>query len=356
MFSNIDNLDNNIIDSFNIINQGSNEYFFNINNYNFFSFNFNNPYMNNYKEEAQSKEQNYLSNKINRNNTFINDSAHKSALSLKHVINKKEKIFKIIHIKKKLKQKLNSNKENEMTMNKLFSESSNNLQIGTNIYKEDSNNSENENDNNDNSLISFFVNPISENSENRKVKHDKFSDDNLIRKTKHLVLNSVMEFINKKIYSIYDGKIGNNICKKEILSLNKKQKSNSNINYNRIFVNKKISDIFSDNISSRYSNFLPEHNKLLIEKLRKEEDENKKVYFNKLFDLTFKECLSHFNGQNNIEELEGMKRFEDIKYSIGNEEEYINVLKYNLENFENIINTKNPRRPKTNKKSKDKNS
>ena len=51
-----------------------------------------------------------------------------------------------------------------------------------------------------------------------------------------------------------------------------------------------------------------------------------------------------------------MKRFEDIKYSIGNEEEYINVLKYNLENFENIINAKNPRRPKTNKKSKDKNS
>ena len=148
MFSNIDNLDNNIIDSFNIINQGSNEYFFNFNNYNFFSFNFNNPYMNNYKEEAQSKEQNYLSNKINRNHTFINDSAHKSALSLKHVIHKKEKIFKIIHIKKKLKQKLNSNKENEMTMNKLFSESSNNLQIGTNIYKEDSNNSENENDNN----------------------------------------------------------------------------------------------------------------------------------------------------------------------------------------------------------------
>ena len=78
-------------------------------------------------------------------------------------------------------------------------------------------------------------------------------------------------------------------------------------------MNKKISDILSDNISSRYTNYPPDHNKLLIKRLRTDEDEYKRVYFNKLFDLTFKECLGYFIGKNSIEELEGMKSFESIK-------------------------------------------
>ena len=61
------------------------------------------------------------------------------------------------------------------------------------------------------------------------MKHDKFTDDNLRKKCKHLVLDSVMEFINKKIYSLYNGNIGNNIYRKEILTLNKSQKSKANI-------------------------------------------------------------------------------------------------------------------------------
>jgi hypothetical protein len=50
----------------------------------------------------------------------------------------------------------------------------------------------------------------------------------------------------------------------------------------------------------------------LIEKLRKDEDKYKRVYINKLFDLTFKECLGHFIGKNSFEELEGMKGFDSL--------------------------------------------
>ena len=183
------------------------------------------------------------------------------------------------------------------------------------------------------------------------MKHDKFFDDNLRKKCKHLVLHNLMIFINKKIFSIYEGNIGNNIYRKELLTLNKSQQSNSNLIYDRLFVNKKISEILSDNISSRYTNFPPEHNKLLIEKLRNNEDEYKRIYFNQLFDLKFKDCLGYLIGKNSIEELDGMQRFDSIRKTLGEDEKYINSIKYYLNNFEKIIYNKIPRRPKKIKKS-----
>ena len=44
-----------------------------------------------------------------------------------------------------------------------------------------------------------------------------------------------------------------------------------------------------------------------------------------------------------------MKCFEDIKDTLGDDVDYINLVKYYLENFENIVKNKNPRRPKKNK-------
>ena len=70
------------------------------------------------------------------------------------------------------------------------------------------------------------------------------------------------------------------------------------------------------------------------------------LYFNRLFGLTCKQCLAHFIGKITLEELKGMKLFENVKEIIGDDKEYINILGYYLENFENIIYNKNPRRPK----------
>ena len=62
-------------------------------------------------------------------------------------------------------------------------------------------------------------------SDNAKGEHNKFSDDNMRRKIKHVVLKSLMEFINNKIKEVFNGKIGYSILKKELLTLNKEQKS-----------------------------------------------------------------------------------------------------------------------------------
>ena len=70
-----------------------------------------------------------------------------------------------------------------------------------------------------------------------------------------------MEFINAKIKSIYNGDIGNSIYKKELLTLNKNQISDASIDFNKNLLNRTLGDIFSDTISSRFTNYLPFHNK-----------------------------------------------------------------------------------------------
>ena len=188
-------------------------------------------------------------------------------------------------------------------------------------------------------------------SKNNKSEHNKYSDDNIRRRCKHFVLNSLLEFINKQINKLYNGNIGNGIFKKELQTINQSQKSDASIDFNKLFLEKKIGDIFSDTISGKYTNFPTNYNKLLIEKLRNEADEYKRIYFNKLFDLSFIECLKHFRGEKNINELEGLKCFNDIKdhiiekYPIDGKE-YITYLEYYMNNFETIINNKRSRRPR----------
>ncbi len=169
------------------------------------------------------------------------------------------------------------------------------------------------------------------------------------------MLNSAIELINKKIYLIYDGNIGNNIFRKEILTLGKYQISNANIEFDKIFIHKKISEILSENISTRYTNYSPEHNKILIENLRNENDANKSIYFNKLFNLTFNDCMNHFIGKKYFEELEGMRCFESLKPSLDGDNEYFKVVKFYLENFENIITNKKSRNKKRSNKNNNNN-
>ena len=182
------------------------------------------------------------------------------------------------------------------------------------------------------------------------LEHNKFSDSNMRRKCKHLVLKNTLDFINYKIRSIYNGNIGNGLLKKELQTINQFQKHNANLNFNKEFLTRSLGQIFSDNLSTRFTNIPLNHNKMIITSLINEKDENKSIYFNKLFNITFRQCLNHFIGKDYIEELDGLKRFEEIKneqildkYSVDSEE-YFNLIFWYLNNFEEIINSKKPRK------------
>ena len=187
------------------------------------------------------------------------------------------------------------------------------------------------------------------NVENQE-EHTKFSDDNLRRKCKHLLIKYLMIFINKSINIAYDGKTGYSIFKKELKIINQKQISNATIKFNKLFLKKKIGEIFSEDISKKYTNLPLNHNKIIINKLINEEDEVKKLFFENLFNLEFIECLEHFIGKRHIPLLEGLKCFNDIKNDEIIEryeedgEDYCNLLEKYLQDFEEITNNKRPRR------------
>ena len=110
-------------------------------------------------------------------------------------------------------------------------------------------------------------------------------------------------------------------------------------------MNKKLKEIFSQDISSRFCNYPLDHNKKVINSLI-----NKNDYFKNLFSLTFKDCLTFFRGdKKDFKELEGLKDLESVKQHLMKEngEEYANHFVYYIKNYENIINKRSKKFLKT---------
>ena len=186
-----------------------------------------------------------------------------------------------------------------------------------------------------------------------KSTHTKYAFDNILRRIKSIVLRHMMDFINKKIEEKYKN-IGNGIKIKKLFIMEKTQVSKSKIDFNIAFMNKKLKEIFSGNISSRNSNLPREKNKILIEELINEKDDEKREYFNDLFGLTFLDCLDHFINKKFFPILQGLQLFNEIindsekskkKHLDTNaKDDYIDTLKYYLENYEYILRKKKSRK------------
>jgi len=185
-----------------------------------------------------------------------------------------------------------------------------------------------------------------------KGKHDKFYDDNTIKRIKRTIITELKNFINVKIENKLRGEIGEDMFKKEIMLLNEAQIVNTSIEFNKEFLSKILKDIFSENISNRIANYPKEHNKNLINKLINDENEERSNYFKELFNISFYDCLKYFRGDNiDIELLEGFTRFSDIEEEFKKKdgEEYTNHFKEFLQNYKEIITYKKPKRQKINK-------
>ena len=189
-----------------------------------------------------------------------------------------------------------------------------------------------------------------DNNKKTEVKHTKYYYDSLKRKCKHLVIDNVMQFINNKIYEEYDGKIDNGITKKKLMKLNQSQKTNADVEFNKTFIKKTLKEIFSENLTKKIKLYEKDHNKKIIDSLLSE----KKEEFEKIFNLSFIECVEHFVGNKTIEALNGMKLFSDLKEQIINKyeedgESYYENLKIFLKGFEDRINRAKSRKKRTKK-------
>ena len=166
-------------------------------------------------------------------------------------------------------------------------------------------------------------------------------------------MNSILKFINKKIYTLYSHESKIALKEKRLLKLKQNQKIKSSTNYNKSFLNKTLKEIFSEDISTKYSRYSRSHNKDLIEFLIKEKDEIKKNIFNNIFKLNFLDYLKHFRGSVLSDELQGMNQInkylkEDKKGK--NDEEYSTAFCLFINNLENIIMEKKARKKKNKNK------
>jgi hypothetical protein len=180
-------------------------------------------------------------------------------------------------------------------------------------------------------------------------EHNKFSDDNLTRKCKHMVLDSAFNYINQTINNLYSNEDKDILKNKQLFKLGQNQIEKSKVEYNKLFLSKSIEEIFSEDISTKYSRYNPSHNRDIIKSLLNEKDEIKRIIFQNIFKLTFMDCLEHFRGSTFREELAGMNTFE--KYckanNFGNSaDEYKDILKIFIHNFEKIVMDKKPRNKK----------
>ena len=197
-----------------------------------------------------------------------------------------------------------------------------------------------------------ITNVNGDNMEKEKKAHNKYSDDNMRKKCKNIILKYAIIFINSKIKEIYKGDIGNGSLKKQLKILKQNNKIKSTVEIDKIFLEKLLKDILSEDISNRFKNLSSDHNKIMIESLINDKDEEKNKYFNSLFNLTFLNCLNFFNGKVFIKELDGFMTFESIKDSILKKQgkAYVELLEYYLNNFKEIINKKKARKKNKEKK------
>ena len=178
-------------------------------------------------------------------------------------------------------------------------------------------------------------------------KHNKYSGDNLFRKCKGIILNSLLVLINKIIAENYKDDPNYDKNTKKLLKINHRQIINSDVQFNKEFINKKIGDIFSDDITLRCRRYNIKHNEILIQSLINERDENKRILFRKIFNLTFLDCLNHFRGTKIIKELNGLKEYDEVCKSFEEDEDYLYSFKYYIENYEKIMENKKWRKKKT---------
>ena len=186
---------------------------------------------------------------------------------------------------------------------------------------------------------------------NTKAKYNKYNKPiKIINKCKHLLLNAIFDFINNKIKELYNNDIGKGVFEKQLKTLNKKEKSESNVNFNKELLNRTIKDIFSESISGKYTFYPQDYNKKIIESLLGEKDLIKKDFFNNLFNLTFLQCLEHYRGSKFYNELNGMRLYEEDFNNVKDNELYESLKVLFLNDFENKINKRRSRKPRRKKK------
>ena len=139
-----------------------------------------------------------------------------------------------------------------------------------------------------------------------KIIHNEFKFDNITNRLKNNLMKSFLSFINKKIEEKYESP--EEIKDLKFYVLNNSLASNSNIKFNRDLINMTLKEIFSNKVSTKCKKVSQDQNKNAINNLLNDKDEERRNYFNKIFNLKFIDVLKYLRGETEgLEILEGLE-------------------------------------------------
>ena len=193
--------------------------------------------------------------------------------------------------------------------------------------------------------------------ENDKKCHNKYSNDNLQKKIKHISINSGFNFVNDILKHIYNKNQSKKKFSHQLIKLNYKKIYNTKVEFNRSFLENTIKWIFTNKVSSKYKKYDSNHNQILLEesllKCNKEDKEKLELFLN----MKYIEYLDYYRGNkpeyNEI--FQGLVTFEqycksdDLIKTYSDHENYKKSLEDYLNGYEKKLKDVRPRKPKTRK-------
>ena len=294
---------------------------------------------------------NYNDDDIEMKNTEDTEKDDKHIYNQNYIINQK-----IEDEKEYLKIFPNNNIDNDS-----INQSLNDLSMENLYFQQRSNNKENISislkeelsDLNQKSYTSKNENDIKNEyiGKKRETKNNTYSPDKMRKRVRIIALKAIIYFINEKIKSFYKN-IGKGLLEKQFKDIDKTNLSHSNVGYDKIFLEYKLKEIFSWNISSKITTLLKEHNKNLLGQLINSEIAGN--YIKELFEMTFSQCLEHIQGKKYYEILNGLMNFEKtVDYFCDEKEKNDNIFRESFHlvfmNYQELVERKSTRKPKNSK-------
>ena len=189
-------------------------------------------------------------------------------------------------------------------------------------------------------------------------KHNKFSEDNIIRKIKTNMFDVLLRFINASIK-------GNEIeiCEKKtkkiisikpfLLKPDQEIIRNISIEFNLELLNSELKTIFKQDVSKKVKNHGLDKNKKLIEEMYREKKQKKTI---DILNMTLYQCFEQINpDKKKYKELEGLEiEFKKVIENLEKIEtqEYIDKFVYLVNTYSDYFNERKPRQTKKNAKLK----
>jgi len=181
-------------------------------------------------------------------------------------------------------------------------------------------------------------------NDHTNANHNKYSSDNIIKAIKAKLNECIINFINKIINYVYSNNKEKLIKIIGGLNNNKKNKAKSkyievikkldyktfvnktNKKYNLELLNQTIKEYLSKNISKKYKNFNKEYNKIIIERLLQDEENN--LIFNFIFNkIKIEDWLDIFVRKKELELHDDINDLKDYQ---------IDMIKENLVRIDEI--------------------